>query len=227
MGDRAPRALPDDGPLSGIECLRNLVGSVNDEVTASRCLTLKEQTIMEKPRFLVGKRVYLRPLDRDDLILIRKWANDPELRRLTGEVKPMTPAGADAFFEKVNNQDDRIWFIVALKEGDTPIGEAGLLRMFPAWRTTDLSIIIGEADARGKGYGSEAIALLLDYAFGYLNFHRVAIGVVDFNTDALGFYEKAGFRKEGVQRDGYYHNHSYHDFVMMSILEDEYRTLHK
>ena len=182
---------------------------------------------MENPKFLIGERVYLRPLDRQDLIHIRQWANDPELRRLTGEVKPMTEAGAEAFFDKVNNDDDRVWFIVALKENDAPIGEAGLLRMFRPWRTTDLSIIIGEKGARGKGYGGEAIKLLLDFAFGYLNFHRVAIGVVGFNADALRFYEKVGFRREGVQRDGYYYDHDYHDFVMMSILEDEYRALYK
>jgi RimJ/RimL family protein N-acetyltransferase len=97
--------------------------------------------------------------------------------------------------------------------------------MFPAWRTTDLSIIIGERDAWGKGYGTEAINLLLDYAFGYLSFHRVAVGVVGFKEKALRFYEKVGFRREGIQRDGYYYGHKYHDFVMMSILKNEYREL--
>ena len=99
--------------------------------------------------------------------------------------------------------------------------------MFPAWRTTDLSIILGEKDAWGQGYGTEAIHLLLDYAFGYLNFHPVAIGVVGFNRRALGFYEKVGFRREGIQRDGYYQDHQYADFVMMSILEDEYWERHQ
>ncbi len=157
------------------------------------------------------------------LACIRKWANDPEIRRLTGEVAPMTPAGAERFFEKVQNDEDRVWFIVAIRENDTPIGEAGLLRMFPAWRTTDLSLIIGEKDSWGKGYGTETIRLLLNYAFGYLNFHRVAIGVVGFNERALRFYEKIGFKREGVQRDGYFYDHAYHDFVMMSLLEDEFR----
>jgi RimJ/RimL family protein N-acetyltransferase len=180
---------------------------------------------MDVPGFLIGELVYLRPVEQGDLVHIQRWANDPELRRLTGEVKPMTPAGAEAFLEKVYNDADRVWFIVATKASDAPIGEAGLLRMFPPWRTTDLTIIIGEKDARGKGYGREAINLLLDYAFGYLNFHRVAVGVVGFNTEALRFYETAGFRREGVQRDGYYHGHEYHDFVMMSILEDEFRAL--
>ncbi len=173
--------------------------------------------------FLLGERVYLRPLEREDLPLICKWANDPEIRALTGEVTPMSRAGAEEWFERVRTDRDRVWFIVALKENDRPIGEAGLLRMFPAWRTTDLSIIIGEKDAWDKGYGSEAVRLLLDYAFGAMNVHRVAVGVVDFNERAIRFYEKAGFRREGVQRDGYYHNHAYHDFVMLSILEGEYR----
>jgi RimJ/RimL family protein N-acetyltransferase len=44
------------------------------------------------------------------------------------------------------------------------------------------------------------------------------------NENALRFYEKVGFKREGVQRDGYFHNHRYYDFIMMSILEDEYRA---
>ena len=63
----------------------------------------------------------------------------------------------------------------------------------------------------------------LDYAFGHQNFHRIAIGVVGFNTKALNFYEQVGFQREGVQRDGYYYEHRYHDFVMMSMLENEFQ----
>jgi RimJ/RimL family protein N-acetyltransferase len=53
----------------------------------------------------------------------------------------------------------------------------------------------------------------------------VTVGVVGFNEAALCFYEKVGFKREGVQRDGYYYDHQYHDFIMMSILEDEFRAL--
>ena len=173
--------------------------------------------------FLHGDNVYLRPFEKEDLVYIKKWANDPEIRRLTGEVLPMNQASADAWYEKAKNDPDRAWFTIVEKNEGQVIGETGLLRMFHAWRTTDLTIIIGEKNAWGKGYGTEALKLLMDYAFGSLNFHRLAIGVIDINERALRFYEKAGFRKEGVQRDGYYYDHKYHDFVMMSILEDEYR----
>lgn len=173
--------------------------------------------------FLSGQRVYLRPLERDDLPLLHKWLNDPEIRGLIGEVLPTSQSGMAAYFDKVQADSSRVWFVIVVRDGDRMIGEAGLLRMFPAWRTTDLSIIIGDKTAWGKGYGTEAIELLLDYAFGYLNVHRVAIGVVGTNERALRFYERVGFKKEGIQRDGYFCNHAYHDFVMMSILEDEYR----
>jgi len=177
--------------------------------------------------FLNGERVFLRPFEKEDLFYVRKWSNDPEIRCLTGEVLPMNQEAADTWFEKAINDLDRVWFAIVEKDKGEVIGETGLLRMFHAWRTTDLTIVIGEKSAWGKGYGTEALRLLMDYAFGSLNFHRLAIGVTDINERALRFYEKAGFRKEGVQRDGYYYNHKYHDFVMMSILEDEYRMAGK
>lgn len=175
------------------------------------------------PGSLIGQRVCLRPLEEADLALIRKWVSDPEIMRLIGEVEPMTEAAAEEFFRKVQTDENRIWFTIVLTESGSAIGEAGLLRMFRPWRTTDLSIIIGEKGEWSKGYGTEAIGLLLDHAFGDLNFHRVAVGVVGFNEAAVRFYEKVGFRKEGVQRDGYYCDGRFCDFVMMSILEDEFR----
>jgi diamine N-acetyltransferase len=177
--------------------------------------------------FMIGQRIYLRPIEKDDLPSIRTWSNDPEIRKLTGEVTPTSMAGAESFHERVINDQNRIWFVIALKENDRIIGETGLLRIFYPWRTTDLSIILGDKFSWGKGYGREAVLLMLDYAFGYLGLHRVAIGVVGFNERALRFYEKIGFRREGIQRDGYYYNHEFSDFVMMSILEDEYRALHQ
>jgi len=180
-----------------------------------------------KTSFLVGERVYLRPFEREDLPSIQAWSNNPEVRCLTGEVRPMSQIGAGECLERVREDRDRVWFVVALREDGRIVGEAGLLRMFPAWRTTDLSLIIGDREAWDQGYGTEAILLLLDYAFGALNFHRVSVGVVGFNQRALRFYRKVGFRQEGIHRDGYFYDHEYHDFVMMNLLEDEYRALHR
>jgi len=177
--------------------------------------------------FLSGEKVYLRSIEQDDIALLHRWANDPEIRGLTGETRPSTYAGTLEFYQRIQKSEDRVWLAVVLRETDQVIGETGLLRMFPAWRTTDWSLIIGEKSARGKGCGTEVAQLMLNYAFGHQNFHRVAIGVVGFNTGALNFYERAGFRREGIQRDGYYFDHRYHDFVMMSILDHEFRQKRK
>lgn len=175
---------------------------------------------------LIGEQVYLRQIVKDDLYYIHKWINDPEISGLIGQVGEMTREQVDEWFEKVQNDGNRLWYVVVTKEGDRVIGEAGLLRMFEAWQTTDLTMIIGEKDAWGNGYGTEAIMLLMQYAFEQLKFHRIAIGVVGFNERAIYFYKKVGFKEEGLQRDGYYYNHRRYDFVMMSILEDEYREIY-
>jgi diamine N-acetyltransferase len=180
-----------------------------------------------KQETLTGRRVYLRALSKDDLPYIQKWSNDAELRRLTGEVAPMSGAEIKKWYEDLLADKDRMWFAIVLKRGDWVIGEAGLLRMFRPWRNTDMTIIIGEKDAWGKGYGTEAGYLLLDYAFRRLGFHRISVGVVGFNKRALRFWESLGFKKEGVERDEYYYDNEYSDGVMMSILEDEFKKAHR
>jgi diamine N-acetyltransferase len=174
---------------------------------------------------LVGQRVCLRPLGKGDLVYLRQWSEDAEVRALIGETRPMSVADCERFLEQVRADERREWFAVVTTKSKRVIGEAGLLRMDPLWRTTDMSIIIGEKEEWGKGYGTETAILLLDLAFRHLGFHRVAVGVVGFNERALRFWAKNGFRKEGVQRDGYYHDGMYYDFVMMSILEDEFWEL--
>jgi RimJ/RimL family protein N-acetyltransferase len=181
----------------------------------------KVKTVERKP--LVGERILLRPFSKRDLPHIQRWSADAELRKLIGEVAPMSEAEGERFYKELRADKDRVWFVIVLKRNGRVIGEAGLLRMFRPWRNTDMTIIIGEKDAWGKGYGTEAGHLLLDYAFNRLGFHRISIGVVGFNKRALRFWESLGFEKEGVERDEYFYDNKYSDGIMMSILENEFR----
>ena len=117
--------------------------------------------------------------------------------------------------------DDTLWFTITDLEGRI-IGETGLLRMFPAWHQTDLTIIIPDPQMQHKGYGTEAIRRMLDMAFREYEMHRVSIGVVGANADALKFYKKIGFKQEGVLEEAYYYNNEYSDFIMMRILDREW-----
>ncbi len=175
------------------------------------------------PRLIVGERATLVRFTRDDVALVRRWLDDPELRIQIGATGPMDEGQAQEWFRGADSDPARMWYTVRRNEDDAVVGEAGLLRIFPEWRTTDMSVIIGERDQRGRGYGTDAGRLLLDLAFNYLGLHRVAVGVVGFHDAALRFWEGLGFVREGVQRDGYLVNGEFHDFVMMSILEDEWR----
>ena len=131
--------------------------------------------------------------------------------------------------EKVKRQiavdhrsEDSLWFTITDGE-ERIVGETGLLRMFPAWHQTDLTIIIPDPQMQRKGYGTEAMEIMLDLAFHEYKMHRVSIGVVALNTSALKFYKKMGFRQEGVQEEAYYYKGAYSDFVMMRILSREWR----
>lgn len=176
-------------------------------------------------KFLEGGHIYLRPFMKEDLDFFAKWYNDAETRAKIGEVMPTSHSEIDEIINRKG--DDRVWFAIVLKEDNKIIGETGLLRMFPAWRTTDLSIIIPDKENQRNGYGMETITLMLDYAFGHLNYNRISIGVVGFNTQAVEFYKKVGFKQEGIQEQGYYYNYKYYDFIMMRILKDEFMSMYK
>ena len=171
---------------------------------------------------LVGERIILRPFTKKDLTYIQRWSNDAELRKLIGEIAPMSQAEVEKWFKELRSDENRLWYTIVLKKDDRVVGEAGLLRMFKPWRNTDMTIIIGEKDQRGKGYGTEAGHLLLTHAFHDLGFHRISIGVVGFNKKAIQFWKNLGFKKEGIEREEYYCDNKYSDFIMMSILENEY-----
>jgi len=175
------------------------------------------------PRLLMGEHVYLRRMERTDLPHIYRWLSDAELCGLIGHSGVSSVDEVEAWFERVSTDPTRRWYAVVTSDGDRVIGEAGLLRLNDGWRTTDMSIIIGERDDWRRGFGTEVGRILLDFAFNYCGVHRVAIGVVGFHEPALRFWEKLGFSREGVQRDGYLHGGEFHDFVMMSILEGEWR----
>lgn len=181
--------------------------------------------LKESVKFLESKNIYLRPFIKEDIPFLLCWYNDFETRLKRGDIAPTNYLDVEKMIDR--KEEDRIWFAIVRKSDNKIIGETGLLRMFPAWGTTDLTITIPDPTCQHKGYGTEAINLLMNYTFGHLNFNRIAIGVVGFNHKALDFYEKVGFKKEGIQEEGYYCNYQYSDFVMMRILKREFIALHE
>ena len=85
-------------------------------------------------------------------------------------------------------------------------------------------ITIGERDCWGRGYGTEATALMLEHAFGALGLHRVALAVFEFNERAIRSYRRCGFVAEGASREAIWRDGRFWDEIQMSILEDEWHA---
>lgn len=169
-----------------------------------------------------GTNVILREQREDDAKFFAYWFNQPEVMFQCGFEKPTNEEEVKTDINVCHKSEDSVWFTITDLDGNI-IGETGLLRMFPAWHCTDLSIIIPDPKMQNKGYGTEAIRIILDMAFGQYKMNRVSIGVVGRNTNALAFYKKIGFKQEGIQEQGYYYNNEYSDFVMMRILSSEWK----
>ena len=168
-----------------------------------------------------GQKVILREQREEDAPFFAYWFNKPEVMFQCGFAETTDLETEIRYINEYHKSDDSVWFTITDTDGNI-IGETGLLRMFPAWHQTDLTIIIPDPQMQHKGYGTEAIRLMLDLAFREYGMHRVSIGVVGLNTNALEFYQKIGFRREGILEDGYYWDGKYSDFVMMRILSGEW-----
>ncbi len=112
---------------------------------------------------------------------------------------------------------------IALCANDELIGDVQIGGIDTYNRNAFIRIAIHQPAYQSKGYGSEALLLMLDYGFGILNLHRIELNVFAYNERALRAYEKLGFQREGVQRQALYYDHRYHDSILMSMLACEYR----
>jgi RimJ/RimL family protein N-acetyltransferase len=168
-----------------------------------------------------GTKIILREQWEEDAAFFAHWFNQPKIMFQCGFEKLTDEEEVKTYINVYHKSDDSVWYTITDLDGNL-LGETGLLRMFPAWHCTDLTIIIPDPKAQGQGYGTEAIRIMLDLAFRQYDMNRVAIGVVGQNANALAFYKKIGFKQEGIQEQGYYYNNEYSDFVMMRILRREW-----
>jgi len=170
---------------------------------------------------IVGQKTRLRAIEREDIPTFVRWFNDPEVRRYLEMYLPMSKAEEEEWFEaRLKDQSCRI-FAIETEEG-AHIGNIGLHDLDWRNRTAGLAIVIAEKEYWGRGYGSDAIITLLDFAFNEMNLHRIYLSVFDFNERAIRCYEKCGFRHEGRAREAFFQDGKYHDNLLMSILREEF-----
>jgi RimJ/RimL family protein N-acetyltransferase len=120
------------------------------------------------------------------------------------------------------SQSDEVFFAIRTLESDTLIGFIGLFDLFMQHGDTLVAIALGERKYWGKGYGTDAMWIMLRYSFNELNLRRVGLIVFEYNPRALRSYEKVGFKPEGRVREVMLRDGRRWDFLYMGLLRDEW-----
>jgi diamine N-acetyltransferase len=171
---------------------------------------------------IVGERVALGPIRRDLIPLLQQWSNDFAVRRTFGIPEPTTLEQQTQMYDRAVADDNAVFFTIYEHDGWRPIGFTYLEGIIWRDRTAEFGILIGEAEARGKGYGTEATTLLLDYAFVALGLHSVFLRVYAYNLAGKRAYEKAGFREFGRRRESKQMGGRLWDQIYMECLASEF-----
>ena len=172
---------------------------------------------------LIGENIYLSPPTVDEEILEKftKWINDFQITDYTGRSAYVFTLQNEIDYFANPKDDERVFFIVR-KEDDKLIGNVGLHKIDGINRRATIGIFIGKKDSRNKGYGTEAIKLILEYGFKYLNLNNIDLDVMEFNPRAIACYKKCGFKEYGRRRKSEFLYGKYYDRVSMDILAEEF-----
>jgi len=177
------------------------------------------------PRSLLrGERLQLTALNQGDLSVIARWQQDATFLRFF-DALPAYPRDVSSLAEWLQERHkDKSAFLFAIRQlgDDELIGFAEVDGILWAHQVGWLSIAIGDPARWGQGYGTEAMRLLLDFAFGELNLYRVQLTVFSYNTRAIALYEKLGFRREGTYREYLRRDGVRHDMHLYGLLRSEW-----
>jgi RimJ/RimL family protein N-acetyltransferase len=174
---------------------------------------------------ITGERVALGPLHRGLLPILTRWENDIWTVDQGGDdPRPVTPGAIAAAWEARfrGERQDWIGFAIYVLPELRPIGVINLRDFTNPHGTAEFGITIGAASDRGRGFGTEAVRLLLDYAFTVLGLHNVWLDTPAYNTAAIRAYEKAGFREIGRRRGARRLAGRRYDVVLMDCIADEF-----
>lgn len=171
-----------------------------------------------------SSKIFLRKMMSDDVELYHAWRNDIDVMKSTAPF--LDNYHLEETREFVNqvilgSQFSKSYIIVE-KESNTPIGITSLINIDYKNRNAEFIIDIGDKNFWGKGYGTEAMKLILDYSFLEMNLHRISLRVFSFNNKAIKLYEKMGFKCEGRSRESIFREGKWHDIIHMGILQSEY-----
>jgi len=173
--------------------------------------------------FLEGKKVILRPLDKHtDAEKLQCWINDPKVRHNLAMIFPNTLKNEEDFIDRGGDATKGVVLGIVIKETGELIGTMALHEIDWPNRNANTGAMIGEKEYWGKGYGTDAKMILLDYAFNTLNLHTVSSMAFAFNKRSIGYNAHCGYRVEGVQKSRLFRAGRYWDRVLLGVSKKDW-----
>jgi RimJ/RimL family protein N-acetyltransferase len=164
-----------------------------------------------------GVHIYLRTLGEKDANQdYCSWLNDPEVNAYL-ETRSTTILELKDYIMKKNASPGCIFLGIFTKEGGKHIGNIKLEPIDFGRKTATLGLLVGDKDYWGKGFGTEAVKLLVGWAFSNLGMEEVDLGVISENAAAIKVYGKAGFRVERVEKNAIRHDNKLYDRIVMAV----------
>jgi RimJ/RimL family protein N-acetyltransferase len=173
---------------------------------------------------VAGELVALGPLSETHVALYQRWQNDPSVTRTLSSSRPWTHEQMAAAFRDTATMSDQTHFTIYERATWRPIGSTYLADIDQRNGTAEFGIVIGETDARGRGHGTEATRLTLDYAFTALGLRNVLLVVYAFNEAGVRAYQKAGFREIGRRHECKRRGELRWDVLYMEALAREFKS---
>lgn len=169
---------------------------------------------MKYIRMLQGEHIYLSPMCVEDAEKYVLWMNDYRYgyRNLQRG-------------EWIKRNITNYQFAIIQESNNELIGNCGINALNQIHQCSEIGIFIGEEEKRNKGYGTEALQLLLQYGFQYLNLHNIMLKVFSFNQRAIQCYKKVGFQEIGRRREAYFLKGTYYDEIFMDILRKDWEKI--
>jgi len=165
-------------------------------------------------------------MERSDLPHFKEWLNDPEVTDGLSRYLPVSTAQEENWYDQVlQRSPEEQPLAIEIRAGDAwcLAGNTGLFHLEWTNRSAEFGIFIGDKSNWDKGFGTEAVLLILRHAFHTLNLNRIYLRVLATNPRARRAYEKAGFTLEGTFRQAMFRHGQYVDVHLMSILRSEWK----
>ena len=175
---------------------------------------------------MTGPVIHLRALEPADLDLLYEWENDPSIWHLGNTLTPFSRFVLEQLLLNAQNDiytNKQLRLMIDLNAPEDSVSTIGSIDLFdfdPYHHRAGVGILITDTQRR-KGYASEALVLLKNYAFTLLDLHQLYCNINIENSNSLALFNKYGFEKCGKKKDWLWHNGSWHDELMLQCFSGE------